>query len=280
MKSLGQKRHCSHSHDPRHTMSRNQQPASFYFPILQLPRRQWSNLLISTKATTSKSAGAEASRNCLRCSFRTLISSFSTWQWTCAAPPSLCCSSVRPGAESSKLRFLALAAKDFLGHSWDHGRVFRNLVQEFGTCVAKSALSAASWRMPSSFAQSSAWNSTCQKFEGGSYTGANYTLAATPWLVCFRSFREKMDELLVSTRCQSADGNLSQMAWLRVLNDAIQQALIGHTQNGVKNWPRRVIWWDHVVNSTITSIYGWFIPPILMFQFRSHKCSVLQATQK
>ena len=50
-----------------------------------------------------------------------------------------------------------------------------------------------------------------------------------------------MDELLVSTRCQSADGNLSQMAWLRVLNDAIQQALIGHTQNGVKNWPRRVI---------------------------------------
>jgi hypothetical protein len=59
----------------------------------------------------------------------------------------------------------------------------------------------------------------------------------TPWLqpldlFVFRSFREKMDG-------QSADGNLSQMAWLRVLNDAIQQALIGHTQNGVKNWPRR-----------------------------------------
>ena len=68
----------------------------------------------------------------------------------------------------------------------------------------------------------------------------------TPWLqpldlFVFRSCREKMEELLVSTRCQSADGNLSQMAWLRVLNDAIQQALIGHTQNGVKNWPRRVI---------------------------------------
>ena len=52
-------------------------------------------------------------------------------------------------------------------------------------------------------------------------------------LFVFRSCREKMEELLVSTRCQSADGNLSQMAWLRVVNDAKQQVLIdrAHTSD-------------------------------------------------
>jgi hypothetical protein len=60
----------------------------------------------------------------------------------------------------------------------------------------------------------------------------------TPWLqpldlFVFRSCREKMEEPLVSTRCQSADGNLSQMAWLRVVNDAKQQVLIdrAHTSD-------------------------------------------------
>jgi hypothetical protein len=123
-------------------------------------------------------------------------------------------------------------AKDFLGHSWDHGEYLetlcKNLAHVLPNRLCVLLLDAC---------QAHLHRAVLETARARYLKLVVIPAQTTPWLqpldlFVFRSFREKMDG-------QSADGNLSQMAWLRVLNDAIQQALIGHTQNGVKNWPRR-----------------------------------------
>ena len=124
-------------------------------------------------------------------------------------------------------------AKDFLGHSWDHGEYLetlcKNLAHVLPNRLCVLLLDAC---------QAHLHRAVLETALARNLKLVVIPAQTTPWLqpldlFVFRSCREKMEEPLVSTRCQSADGNLSQMAWLRVVNDAKQQVLIdrAHTSD-------------------------------------------------
>ena len=86
----------------------------------------------------------------------------------------------------------------------------------------------------------------------------------TPWLQpldshVFRQFRAKLQELWLSCKSAAQDGEVSTCAWLQLVNEAVQQVVVG--RNWAYAFRRAGVLGQDELSQRLLKAFNWSVPP-------------------